>query len=59
MDAYRLVVTVVVMLAVVAAILLFEKRRAERIARDTRDLARGGRPEDGDAGAGPEGRGDA
>ena len=41
MDTYRLVLTLVVTAAVVLAILLFERRRAERITRDTRDLARG------------------
>ncbi|TGN62686.1 hypothetical protein EXE59_00985 [Nocardioides eburneiflavus] len=41
MDAYRLVLTVLVMAAVVVAILLFEKRRAQGIERDTRDMARG------------------
>jgi hypothetical protein len=41
MDAFRLVVTVLVMVGVVVAILLFERRRADRIARDTRDMARG------------------
>jgi hypothetical protein len=46
MDAFRLVVTVVVMVGVVVAILLFEKRRAERIRRDTGRMAQG-RPEDG------------
>jgi hypothetical protein len=45
MDAFRLVVTVVVMVGVVVAILLFEKRRAERIRRDTGRMAQG-RPED-------------
>ena len=45
MDVYRLVLTVVVMTGVVVAILLFEKRRAQGIERDTRDMARG-RPED-------------
>jgi hypothetical protein len=45
MDAFRLVVTVVVMVGVVVAILLFEKRRAERIRRDTARMAQG-RPED-------------
>jgi len=45
MDAYRLVATVVVMVGVVVAILLFEKRRAERIRRDTARMAQG-RPED-------------
>ncbi len=52
MDVYRLVLTVLVMAAVVVAILLFEKRRAQGIERDTRDMARG-RPEDG-SGDGPE-----
>lgn len=46
MDAFRLVLTVVVMIGVVVAILLFERRRADRIARDTRDMARGRPPED-------------
>jgi hypothetical protein len=41
MDAFRLVVTVVVMVGVVVAILLFERRRAERIRRDTRRMAQG------------------
>lgn len=41
MDAFRLVLTVVVMAGVVVAILLFERRRARAIERDTRDLARG------------------
>jgi hypothetical protein len=40
MDVYRLVLTVLVMAAVVVAILLFEKRRAQGIERDTRDMAR-------------------
>jgi uncharacterized membrane protein affecting hemolysin expression len=46
MDAFRLVLTVVVMLGVVAAILLFERRRAQRIERDTREMAEGRHPED-------------
>lgn len=41
MDVYRLVLTVLVMAGVVVAILLFEKRRAQGIERDTRDMARG------------------
>jgi len=45
MDAFRLVVTVVVMVGVVVAILLFEKRRAERIRHDTARMAQG-RPVD-------------
>jgi hypothetical protein len=53
MDVYRLVLTVLVMAGVVVAILLFEKRRAQGIERDTRDMARG-RPEDR-PGAGHEG----
>lgn len=48
MDAFGLVLTVVVMTGVVVAILLFERRRADRIARDTRDMARGRTPEDSD-----------
>lgn len=40
MDAFRLVLTVVVMIGVVVAILLFEKRRAQRIEHDTREAAR-------------------
>ena len=46
MDAFRLVATVVVMVGVVVAILLFERRRAEGIRRDTGRMAQG-RP-DGD-----------
>jgi hypothetical protein len=46
MDVYRLVLTILVMAGVVVAILLFEKRRAQGIERDTRNMARG-RPEDG------------
>jgi len=45
-DAFRLVVTVVVMVGVVAAILLFERRRAERIERDTRRMARDRPPDE-------------
>lgn len=41
MDAFRLLVTVLVMVGVVVAILLFEKRRARGIERDTRRMARG------------------
>ena len=41
MDAFRLVATVIVMAGVVVAILLFERRRADRITRDTQDMARG------------------
>ncbi|MCW2737034.1 hypothetical protein [Nocardioides sp.] len=40
MDLFRLVVTVMVTIGVVVAILLFEKRRADDIARDTRRDAR-------------------
>jgi hypothetical protein len=46
MDVYRLVLTILVMAGVVVAILLFEKRRAQGIERDTRNMARG-RPENG------------
>ena len=48
MDAFRIVLTVVVMVGVVVAILLFERRRADRVARDTRDMARGAPPPDDD-----------
>ena len=48
-DVFRLVVTVLVMTGVVVAILLFERRRADRIVRDTRRMAQGRAPEeDGD-----------
>ena len=40
MDAFRLLVTVLVMVGVVVAILLFERRRAERIERDTQQMGR-------------------
>jgi hypothetical protein len=46
MDAFRILATVLVMIGVVVAILLFERRRADRIVRDTRDMARGRPPED-------------
>ena len=48
MDAFRLVATVIVMAGVVVAILLFERRRADRIARDTQDMARGLPRDEGD-----------
>lgn len=48
MDAFRLVVTVIVMTGIVVAILLFERRRADRIARDTRRMAEGRDPGEGD-----------
>jgi hypothetical protein len=57
MDAFRLVVTVVVMVGVVLAILLFEKRRAERIRRDTARMAQG-RPLDEDEDQDEAGDGD-
>lgn len=44
MDAFGLIVTVMVMAGVVVAILLFERRRADRIARDTRRMAEGRDP---------------
>lgn len=40
MDAFGLVVTIVVLLAIATAILLFERRRAEEIKRDLADQAR-------------------
>ena len=48
MDAYRLVATVVVMVGVVVAILLFERRRAEQIRRDTARMAQGRPPDEAD-----------
>ena len=45
MDAFRLLATVLVMTGVVVAILLFEKRRAEDIRRDTRRMAEGRDPD--------------
>ncbi len=45
MDAFRLVATVIVMVGVVVAILLFERRRAEQIRRDTARMAQGHPPE--------------
>jgi hypothetical protein len=55
MDVYRLVLTILVMAAVVVAILLFEKRRAQGIERDTRDMARGqARHDDGPGDKPPE-----
>jgi hypothetical protein len=47
METYRLVVTVVVMLGVVAAILLFERRRARQIERDVRRMGEERRDQDG------------
>ncbi|WP_224273295.1 hypothetical protein [Nocardioides lacusdianchii] len=49
MDLFRLVLVVLVTTGVVVAILLFEKRRAEGIRRDTRRMSEGrdpGRDED-------------
>ncbi|MBD3945563.1 hypothetical protein [Nocardioides ganghwensis] len=57
MDVYRLALTVLVMAGVVVAILLFEKRRAQGIERDTRDMARG-RPEDASGGSPDDGSDD-
>ena len=48
MDVFRLVLTVVVMVGVVVAILLFERRRARAIERDTRDMAWGRETGDGE-----------
>lgn len=47
-DVFRLVLTILVMAGVVVAILLFERRRADRIARDTRRMAQGRLPEEDD-----------
>ena len=52
MDVFRLVATVVVLMGVVVAILLFEKRRARRIERDTRSMARDRSPGEVDEGDG-------
>jgi hypothetical protein len=58
MDVYRLVLTILVMAGVVVAVLLFEKRRAQGIERDTRNMALGredgyvDRPDDGSDEAG-------
>ncbi|GAA2105987.1 hypothetical protein [Nocardioides furvisabuli] len=41
MDLFRLVLVVLVTTGVVVAVLLFEKRRAEGIRRDTRRMAEG------------------
>ena len=40
MTVYSVVVTIVVMLAIVVAILLFEKKRAQQIERDLGESAR-------------------
>ncbi len=48
MDAFGLIVTVIVMTGVVVAILLFERRRADGIARDTRRMAEGRGPGEDD-----------
>ncbi|GAA1442913.1 hypothetical protein GCM10009641_58560 [Mycobacterium cookii] len=40
-DLFRLVLVVLVTTGVVVAVLLFEKRRAEGIRRDTRRMAEG------------------
>ena len=45
-DVFRLVLTILVMAGVVVAILLFERRRADRIVRDTRRMAEGRTPDD-------------
>lgn len=52
MDAFGLVVTVVVMLAVAAFILLFERKRARQIERDLRERS-GARRTDGRDGPAP------
>jgi hypothetical protein len=49
MDVYRLVLTILVMTGVVVAILLFEKRRAQGIERDTRRMAEGREDGSGDS----------
>lgn len=54
MDLFRLVVTVLVMAGVVVAILLFERRRADDIVRDTRQDARDRGARDHEEGEGGE-----
>jgi len=39
MDAFRVVLTIVVLVAVVILILLFEKKRAKQIERDVKGMA--------------------
>lgn len=48
MDAFRLLVTVLVTAGGVVAILLFEKRRAQGIEQDTRRAARDRPPGEAD-----------
>lgn len=43
MNAFSVVLTVVVLVAIAVAILLFEKKRAKEIERDLGDMARGAR----------------
>ena len=38
MEVYRLVLTVVALVAIAVAILLFERKRATRIERDLREM---------------------
>ena len=40
MDAFRLIVTVIVLVRVAVFILLFEKKRARRIERDLSEMSR-------------------
>ena len=40
-SLFSLILTIAVTLAVVVAILLFEKKRAQQIERDVSDMARG------------------
>jgi hypothetical protein len=48
-DVYRLVLTILVTAGVVVAVLLFEKRRAQGIERDTRNMALGREEGSGDS----------
>jgi hypothetical protein len=41
MTGFGVVLTIVALLAIAGAILLFERRRSEQIERDLRDQARG------------------
>lgn len=40
MDLFGVIATIVVLLAIAVGILLFERRRAEQIETDLRDMAR-------------------
>ena len=52
MNTFSVVLTVVVLVAIAVAILLFEKKRAQEIERDLGDMARGSRRKRSDPPAG-------